>query len=387
MLLREGNRLTQLETGAAYFPALEAAIAGARHEVYLETYIFADDAAGRRIARALAEAAAQGVRAHVLVDGMTVKRYSGALLERLLAAGVSLGIYRPDISPFDLRRVRLRRLHRKLAVVDGRVAFVGGINVIDDLHTPGHRPPRYDFAVRVEGPLVADIRAEADRLWRLVALSNFRQWRAAPPPPVAPQPAGFQRAGFLVRDNFRHRSDIEDAYLDAIANANEEIVIASAYFFPGVAFRRALTAAARRGVRVVILLQKRVEYALLHYASRALYGQLLDGGVQLHEYETSFLHAKVAVVDGSWATVGSSNIDPLSLFLSREANVVIEDRRFAQTLRERLVERIAAGAVPVSRPRWRRKPLRMRVRIWIAYGVVRLLVGWFGYASRQFGDV
>src|SRR5512145_2587011 len=176
MELVDGNRLQLLRTGAEFFPALEAAIAAARHEVYLETYIFADDATGRRIARALAEAAAQGVRTHVIVDGMTVKRYIGGIRDRLLAANVSLGIYRPDISPWNFRRTRLRRLHRKLAVVDGRVAFVGGINVIDDMHTPGHKPPRYDFAVRVEGPLVAEIRAEADRLWRLVALSNFRQW-------------------------------------------------------------------------------------------------------------------------------------------------------------------------------------------------------------------
>ena len=306
---------------------------------------------------------------------------------RLLAANVSLGIYRPDISPWNFRRARLRRLHRKLAVIDGRVAFVGGINIIDDMHTPGHKPPRYDYAMRIEGPLVGEIRTEADRLWRLVALSNFKQWWAAAPPVAAPPPAGFQRAAFLVRDNFRHRSDIEDAYLAAIEGANEEIVLACAYFFPGVAFRRALIAAARRGVRVIVLLQQRVEYVLLHYASRALYGQLLDGGVQIHEYASSFLHAKVAVVDGRWATVGSSNIDPLSLFLSREANVVAEDRRLAQELRERLIEHIQTGAAPVSRPRWRKKPIGMRARIWIAYGVARLLVGWFGYAGRQFGDV
>ena len=387
MQLLEGNRLTLLESGAAYFPALEAAIASARHEVYLETYIFADDATGRRIARALAEAAAQGVRTSVLVDGMTVKRYSRGIRDRLLASNVSLGIYRPDISPWNFRRTRLRRLHRKLAVIDGCVAFVGGINVIDDMHTPGHKPPRYDYAVRIEGPLVAEIRVEADRLWRLVALSNFKEWWEAAAPLEQPAVSGFQRAAFLVRDNFRHRSDIEDAYLAAIEGANEEIILASAYFFPGVAFRRALIAAARRGVRVVILLQKRVEYVLLHYASRALYGQLLDGGVQLYEYGASFLHAKVAVVDGRWATVGSSNIDPLSLLLSREANVVADDRRFAQELRERLIERIAAGATPVSRPRWRKNPLGLRVRIWIAYGAARLLMGWFGYAEKHFGDV
>lgn len=387
MELRDGNRLTLLRTGAEFFPALEAAIASARHEIYLETYIFADDVAGRRIARALAEAAAQGVRTHVIVDGLTVKRYLGDIGSRLLAANVSLAIYRPDVTPWDFRHTRLRRLHRKIAVIDGRIGFVGGINIIDDMHTPGHIPPRYDYAVRVEGPLVGDIRAEADRLWRLVALSNFRQWwEESPPPPAEPLPAGFQRAALVVRDNFRHRSDIEDAYLAAIDQAAEEIIIASAYFFPGARFRRALVAAAQRGVKVIVLLQGRVEYVLLHYASRALYGALLDGGVQLYEYTRSFLHAKVAVVDRQWATVGSSNIDPFSLLLAREANIVAEDRKFANELREALVERIEAGAVPVSRPRWRKKPLGLRLRIWIAYGTARLLIGWFGYGQRHFGD-
>jgi cardiolipin synthase len=387
MELRDGNRLTLLRTGAEFFPALEAAIASARHEIYLETYIFADDVAGRRIARALAEAAAQGVRTHVIVDGLTVKRYLGDIGSRLLAANVSLAIYRPDVTPWNFRHTRLRRLHRKIAVIDGRIGFVGGINIIDDMHTPGHVPPRYDYAVRVEGPLVGEIRAEADRLWRLVALSNFRQWwEEAPPPPAEALPAGFQRAALVVRDNFRHRSDIEDAYLAAIDQAAEEIIIASAYFFPGARFRRALVAAAQRGVKVVVLLQGRVEYVLLHYASRALYGALLDGGVQLYEYTRSFLHAKVAVVDRQWATVGSSNIDPFSLLLAREANIVAEDRKFANELREALVERIEAGAVPVSRPRWRKKPLGLRLRIWIAYGTARLLIGWFGYGQRHFGD-
>jgi cardiolipin synthase len=381
----DGNRLQLLRTGAEFFPALEAAIAAARHEIYLETYIFADDAAGRRIARALAEAAAQGVRTNVMVDGMTVKRYVGGLRDRLLAAGVSFVIYRPDISPWDFSERRLRRLHRKIAVIDARVAFVGGINVIDDMHTPGHVPPRYDYAVRLEGPLVGTIRAEADRLWRLVALSNFKQWSDVPPPPPAAETAqrGFQRAAFLIRDNFRHRSDIEDAYLAAIEAANEEVILASAYFFPGIRFRRALVAASARGVRVILLLQARVEYVMLHYASRALYGALLDAGVQIFEYTKSFLHAKVAVVDGRWATVGSSNIDPFSLLLAREANLVAEDRKFAQELRESLLERVVDGAQPVARARWRRRPLHQRVRIWIAYGVARFFIGWFGYGGKH----
>jgi cardiolipin synthase A/B len=384
MELVDGNRLQLLRAGTEFFPALEAAIAAARHEIYLETYIFADDAAGRRIARALAEAAAQGVRTHVIVDGITVKRYLGRLSERLLAADVSFAIYRPDISPWDFSERRLRRLHRKMAVIDARVAFIGGINIIDDMHTPGHTPPRYDYAVRIEGPLVAAMRAEADRLWRLVSLANFRQWWEESPPPTADAVAGgYQRAAFLVRDNFRHRSDIEDAYLAAIEEANEEIILASAYFFPGARFRRALVAAAGRGVRVILLLQARVEYMLLHYASRALYGALLDAGVQIFEYTKSFLHAKVAVIDGRWATVGSSNIDALSLLLMREANVIVEDRKFAQELRESLLERVIDGARPVAPARWRRRPLHQRMRIWIAYGIARFFIGWFGYGGKH----
>ncbi len=380
----DGNRLQLLKSGAEYFPALEAAIASARHEIYVETYIFADDAAGRRVAAALVAAAQQGVRTHVIVDGITVKRYFGPLPGELLAANVSLAIYRPEVSPWDFSARRLRRLHRKLAVIDGQVAFVGGINVIDDMHTPGQTPPRYDYAVRIEGPLVGAIRAEAERLWRLVALSNLHQWwEATPPPPVDPGPRGYQRAAFLVRDNFRHRSDIEDAYLAAIEEANEEIILASAYFFPGARFRRALVAAAARGVRVILLLQARVEYVLLHYASRALYGALLDSGVHIFEYNKSFLHAKVAVVAGRWATVGSSNIDPLSLLLTREANVVVDDRKFAQELRESLRERMAEGAQAVARSRWRRQPLHLRGRIWIAYGIARVLIGWFGYGGKH----
>ena len=136
-------------------------------------------------------------------------------------------------------------------------------------------------------------------------------------------------------------------------------------------------------MRVVLLLQARVEYVLLHYASRALYGALLDAGVQIFEYTKSFLHAKVAVIDGRWATVGSSNIDPFSLLLAREANVVADDRKFAQELRESVLELVVAGAQPVARARWRRQPRHLRVRIWIAYGVARFFIGWFGYGGKH----
>jgi cardiolipin synthase len=305
--------------------------------------------------------------------------HTRALLE---AAGVVVLIFGPKTSPLTLRRKRLRRLHRKLVVVDAGVAFVGGINIIDDMHTPRHTPPRYDYAVRIEGPLVAGVLEQCERLWRRVAWASLRR-SAQRHRPVDAAAGGTQRAALVVRDNLRHRADIEDAYLEAICAAHKEIVIANAYFLPGARFRHALRAAAARGVRVVLLLQGRVEYALLHYASRALYGSLLDAGVEIYEYHKSFLHAKVAVIDRRWATVGSSNIDPFSLMLAREANVVVEDLHFSQQLRDSLLDHMKSGARVVAKRMWHRQPWWRRALIWAAYGCTRLLMGVAGYGGRQ----
>lgn len=378
-----GNRLSLLRSGVEYFPALEAAIGAARSAVFLETYIFSGDATGQRIAQALCEAASRGVAVHVLVDGFGARDIPEELVEELKSAGVRLLVFRPEIFPFPWRRERLRRLHRKLVVADDRVAFVGGINIIDDFDTPRQKPPRYDYAVRIEGPLVGEVREEAVRLWNRIALARLRpEWRVRVGSGSEPARRGSQRAALVVRDNLRHRRSIEEAYLEAIGTAQQEIIIANAYFFPGRRFRRTLLAAAGRGVRVVLLLQGRVEYVLLHYASRALYGTLLEAGVEIYEYHRSFLHAKVAVVDGHWATVGSSNIDPFSLLLAREANLIAEDRRFAAELRASLRAAIEQGARVVAKTRWFRQPLWRRIPYWIGYGLARVAIGTFGPGGR-----
>ena len=380
----DGNRVTLLRSGAQYFPALERSIEQAHTEIYLESYIFADDQTGRSIAAALCRAAQRGVRVHVLLDGFGAKDMAVPLRQSMLDAGVGLLIYRQNVSPLSLRRHRLRRMHRKIGVVDGCIAFVGGINVIDDMNTPGQVPPRHDYAVQIEGPLLAPIHFEVARLWRWVALANLqRRWRQTAHTEVDSSPKGTQRAALLVRDNIRHRADIEDAYLEAIESAREEIIIANAYFLPGMRFRRALGSAAGRGVRVVLLLQGRVEYMLLHYASRALYGTLLDEGVEIHEYHQGFLHAKVAVVDARWATVGSSNIDPFSLMLAREANIVVDDAVFSGELRTSLRKAMQSGTIQVAKTSWHRQSLWRKVPIWLAYAVVRVLLGMVGYAEKH----
>ena len=380
-----GNVVDLLRSGGEFFPALCTAIDAAKQEVWLETYIFADDGVGRTVAEALVGAAQRGVVVRVLVDGWGAKHYLTRSLEmQLRGGGVLLMKYRPEVAPWQFRSHRLRRLHRKVAHMDGQVAFVGGINLIDDMNTPGQKPPRVDFAVRIRGPMLAPLVQSMQRLWALVELVQLdRSDVPLFPTPITSPRAGNQIAKFVIRDNFRYRRDIERAYLAAIRTAKHEILIANAYFFPGIRFRRALAAAAQRGVGVTLLLQARVEYRLLHYASRALYGQLLAAGVRIEEYHQSFLHAKVAVVDDVWATVGSSNIDPYSLLMAREANVFVRDPLFADQLRVELLAMVERGSTRVEPDRWAGRSIFAKAATWVAYGLVRVGMGVLGYGGDE----
>jgi cardiolipin synthase A/B len=382
-----GNRITLLKNGTEYFPALLEAIASAHEEIHLECYIFAADVTGLRIAGALQDAAARGVKVHVLVDGWGAKNFlSPYLIDSLKSSGVEFAKYRPEVAPWQFRTRRLRRLHRKLVCIDSSIAFVGGINIIDDMNTPGHVPPRIDFAVRIEGPVVPFVVETMRYVWTLIQFAQMKEagdrlFQLPPPPPG--RRAGDQTAKLVIRDNLRNRREIEQAYLTAIHNARSEILIANAYFLPGVRFRRALVAAAERGVHVTLLLQGRVEYVLLHYASRALYGQLLSAGVEIQEHHKSFLHAKVAVIDRRWATVGSSNIDPFSLLMSREANIVVRNAQFAEELRREVREIIASGAQKLVHSDWRNRSTVHKAAVWAAYGFVRFTMGVLGYGAED----
>ncbi|RJQ48865.1 MAG: cardiolipin synthase ClsB [Desulfobacteraceae bacterium] len=379
------SQITLLQNGGAYFPAIEAALDRAVHEIYLESYIFENDNTGRRIAEALRRAAFRGVKTHMLIDGFGSNRLPKTMIDSLEAAGVMVLKFRPKTSPYTLRRRRLRRLHRKIVVVDRKIAFVGGINIIDDMDMPDQTSPRYDYAVRVEGALVEEIHDSSCRVWSRVAWTRLRRdWirdneRQAP----SAEPGGRMRSAFLVRDNIRHRRDIEDAYLQAIEQSQFEIILANAYFFPGLNFRHALLDAAGRGVRVILLLQGRVEYRLLHYASHALYGNFLDAGIKIYAYHKGLMHAKVAVIDEHWATVGSSNLDPFSLLLALEANVVVDDENFAKELKNSLEQAIKMGSQQILRKHWRTQPIRLRLASWLCYGMVRFMIGMAGYAPGK----
>jgi len=397
--VRPGHQVQLLQGGQAFFPALIEDIDRSAHEVRIETYIFSVMAAGEQVAVALERAAQRGVSVFLVVDGVGTPRIPAEWVTRFNAAGVQWRIFSPLGRLGVLIPSRWRRLHRKLCVVDGTVAYCGGINLLDDFYDPNHGAldaPRFDFAVRVTGPLVQSVHeATVQFWWRLQAASNVRQndfraaWRALQEavtlalkshsaqdfgPLVADSTAHNTNAMLVLRDNVRNRSRIERSYRKAIGAATTEIIIANAYFLPGRKLRKGLILAALRGVRVRLLLQGRYEYFMQYHATRPVYGALLAAGVEIHEYSVSFLHAKVAVIDGHWATVGSSNLDPLSLLLAREANVVVDDVAFAQDLRARLEQAFEQGGVRVDPAAYANRPWRQRFLDRIAFGVMRLLL-------------
>lgn len=392
---RDGHQVQLLQGGAEFFPALVAAVDASQREVRLETYIFNFDTAGDQVAMALERAAQRGVAVYLVMDGFGTPSVPLAWAQRFADAGVCWHRFSPLGAFGLLLPVGWRRLHRKLCVVDGHTAFCGGINILDDYVDPVYgvlESPRFDFAVAVQGPLVVDVHRAMVQFWgRLqmtrqleqMAFKDARQtWkdstvsaRAAKAPARTDNGSASGISAMLVlRDNLRNRTRIERAYRKAIASARNEIVIANAYFLPGGKLRRALVLAAKRGVRVRLLVQGRYEYFMQYHGSRPVFGILLAAGVEIHEYSAGFLHAKVAVVDGRWATVGSSNLDPLSLLLAREANVVVDDAPFAQSLRTSLVAAMETQGSLLDAPAYARRPWRQRLLDRLAFGVMRLLL-------------
>ena len=414
-----GNHIQLLCNGAEYFPALEAAIELAAHEIYLQTYIYESDKIGLRIGNALKHAAQRGVTVNILLDGFGSKDLPAAFVKELEAAGVNVMFYRPKISPWTLKKSRLRRMHRKVSVIDGKVGFVGGINIIDDYNVPDNMPPRIDYAVCVEGKLLSAILNSVTKLWRRIAWtqlqsdhlkaskakshaasqlksgqsklgllkpnlseSNPSEYSDLQEKALQQDKKYSMNAAFVLRDNVLNRRNIESAYLMAIAQAHTEIIIANAYFVPGRRFRKALLAAAKRGVCVKLLLQGRMEYFLM-FATHAFYAVFLKNGIEIYEYRKGFMHSKVAVIDNEWATVGSSNIDPFSLLLAREANVIVKDKQFATELRSDIMQSIQNGAYHVLPNEWSNRHMFKRFLSWLAYGLIRAFIGLIGYSKQQ----
>ncbi len=426
-----GNEVRLFHSGEGLFAAMIERIDAARRDVALETYIFCSDATGQALSGALIRAARRGVRVRVITDGVGTARLD--LFNSWPAAGIEHRIYNPHI----FGRFGFSRTHRKLTVIDDQYAYCGGINVVDDMENDGKPLPfaRWDFAVELAGPVVVDVREAIEMQWRRIRLGHRPPLAGAGAPeglatlsPGVPASAGFLaphptghtvmqpakavnevlrelapvvrtgraqriiarlrerlRAGvpdprtahvpcvaFVARDNVVNRRAIEKAYLDAIGEARKEVLLANPYFMPGRRLRRALVEAASRGVTVKLLIGRK-EFKVLDYGTPFLYHQLLSAGVQIAEYEKTMLHGKVAVVDCAWGTVGSSNLDALSLVLNNEANVLLVQHPQIAQLRDAILSGFDESP-KIDRARYEARPWHVRAVNWLAWNSYRVVM-------------
>lgn len=371
---RENNRYTLLENGTGYFPAVLEAIADARSEVLVETFILFDDAVGQEIQRALIAAARRGVSVDLTVDGYGSDELGEAFVGAMTESGIRVHMFDPRPRFLGVRTNVFRRMHRKIVAVDRRCAFVGGINFSAD-HLPDYGPEaKQDYAVRIEGPLAADI---AD--YARAALVQGRPRRLGRRPARwDPMPAGDGGGRLVVRDNHEHRTDIERYYRAGVRAARHDVLIANAYFFPGYQLLHDLANAARRGVRVRLLLQGEPDVLVARLAASMLYDYLIDAGVEIYEYCKRPLHGKVACADDDWATIGSSNLDPLSLALNLEANVVARDSGLNAALRQSLDRLIEQDCRQIElRPNSTRRLRRLWIGV-VVFHFLRRFPAWAG---------
>lgn len=354
---QDGNDVELLINGEEFFPRVFECIRAARREILLETFIIFDDKVGRALKEALLDAASRGVHVEMIVDGYGTADLSSDYIAELAAAGIVMQMFDPRPRLLGMRTNLFRRLHRKIIVIDAEIGFVGGINFGAD-HMADFGPlAKQDYAVQVRGPVVADLHRASRTILKHSPVTD-------PLPDIEPVTAHAGNARMLlsIRDNQTHRTDIEEQYLNAIRSANYRLLLANAYFFPGYRILSELRNAARRGVKVTLILQGQPDRAWVRGLSVLLYNYLLRDGVIIHEYCERPLHAKIALVDREWCTVGSSNLDPLSLSLNLEANLFIRDPDLNQQLYEHLVELGKSKCKPVTlsvaaRGYWWRAPL------------------------------
>lgn len=381
-----GHSVEVLENGDDFFPQALEAIGKAQKEVLLETFIFCNDDIGQAFRDALIAAAERGAWVSALVDGWGSYYLPRDMVDEMRRAGVHFHFYEPGPKWLRSRLNILRRMHRKLIVVDGETAFIGGINLAHNHQSDFGPEFKQDYAARVRGPVVTEIRNFTRNAFAACAGKDVSDPGSPMVDPVsdgAVPPAGEAQALFLTRDNDHNLTSIENHYIERIQQAERRVSIANAYFFPGYRLLRALRDAARRGVQVQLLIQGLPGSPLAKHAAATLYDFLVESDIEVYEYWEHQLHGKIAAIDDDWATIGSSNLDPFSLCFNLEANLFVRDKEVNRSVHAHVQQLIEHSDVRRIDQSWlRRRTLIKWLRSVLLYHFLRYFPGAAGWLPR-----
>lgn len=357
----DGGYIQLLHSGDEYFLQLKKIIQEAQKEIHLQTYIFDNDETGNDIAMCLKEAAQRKVKVYILLDAYGSAALTDSFIQDLIDHGIQFRFFSPL---FSLNNFYLgRRMHHKVAVVDGRMALIGGINIANDYHGNLKSEPWLDYAVQLDCPAAEDLQ-------KLCKGYFFKKGSTKRIEPVL-HSAGNARVGIIQNDWLKGKTEVCDAYTDAILRAKKEIIIIGSYFLPGIKMLKALKKASKRGAKITMILAGISDVLLVQRATEYLYSTFLENHIQIYEWKNSVLHGKAAVVDNQWTTIGSFNLNSLSCYGSIEMNVEIYSSAFAETMRldfNRVIEE--CREVTKSNLKQRTNILT-RLADWLSYHLIR----------------
>jgi len=378
-----GNKVTLLIDGPATYASMQQAIQAARYHINMETYIMEDDEVGRQFADLLIAMQKKGVQVNLMYDSVGALNTPRTFFQPMIDAGIQVLEYNP-LNPTQLRKdwEVNQRDHRKLLVVDGKTAFVGGINISSvyssgsfstrkkkpQLNQDGQQIPWRDTQVRIDGPVALEFQKLFVDAWnrqRGPALGDHRYF-----PPVAPVGNEIVRAiGSSPDDPY---SVIYATFISAIQHAEKAIYLTNAYFVPDPQLRDCLKDAARRGVDVRLILPSHSDSSLVLYASRSFYQELLEAGVRIYERQDALLHSKTALIDGVWSTIGSTNLDWRSFVYNQEINAVILSAQFGVQMKN-MFDRDLGASREITKQQWEQRPISERMKEFGASVWARLL--------------
>lgn len=369
------SHLRLVRSGYEYFELLESLIHSAKQVIHLQTYIYEDDETGERITKALEEAASRNVKVYLLVDGYASQGLTDEYIKRLQTSGVHFKFFDPLLRSkhFYLGR----RLHHKVVTIDDRFAMVGGINISNNYNDTVHDAAWLDWALYVEGEVASALRTICAR--RVMSAKETKTQS------ILPQSVkGKYQIRIRINDWVRRKREITLSYLDMLRKANSHVTIMSSYFLPGKEVRRQLSLAAKRGVKIRVVMGKRSDIAMARYAERYMYRWLLRNKIEIYEYLPKILHSKMATCDSQWLTVGSYNVNNISAYASIELNLDLRDPEFVRHVEERLNKIIELDCLLVTEDDY-----KMHTTLWdqflqrSAYDIFRFLLFVFTFYFKQ----
>jgi cardiolipin synthase len=341
------NRVRLIHSGREYFSELNRLIDIAQVSVNIQVYIFNEDKTGTNVANALIRAAERGVKVYLLVDGYASPEMSGELLQKFKASHVYFSRFEPL---FKSRKFYFgRRLHHKVAAIDGYYALVGGINIADRYNDVDGMPAWLDYAVSIEGEAAHEISKLCMEVWNgsaVPSISQIGQIDKAKYESILPE----ERCSVRVRTNdwVKRKNLVWKSYTELFNQANEQIIIVCSYFLPGWTFRNKMMKAVKRGVSVKVVVAGPSDVPLAKYAERYLYKWMLKNRIEVYEYQKNVLHAKLAICDDRWMTIGSYNVNNISAYASMELNIDIRNKPFVKNTENEILDIIANDCVRID---------------------------------------